>query len=145
MGRTLPSFTQLILGEQGALAKFRRALRREDQRALDDLFRSARYHVAAAAYASHLLPFETMLLAMLIEEHKRVERLTILLEGVLEKMRDPQGTPEWGMRNQELLEQLTEAREGTGQAVLAARLLEGRGPEGPEAPTTADGRRMADD
>ncbi len=93
MGRTLPSFTQLILGEQGALAKFRRALRREDQRALDDLFRAARYHVAAAAYASHLLPFETMLLAMLIEEHKRVERLTVLLEGVLEKLRDSKGTP----------------------------------------------------
>jgi len=111
MGRTLPSFTQLILGEQGALAKFRRALRREDQRALDDLFRAARYHVAAAAYASHLLPFETMLLAMLIEEHKRVERLTILLEGLLEKMRDPKGTPEWGMQNQ-----------GTEQAALGSAL-----------------------
>jgi hypothetical protein len=83
MGRTLPSFTQLILNEQNALAKFRRALRKEDQRALDDLFRAARYHVAAAAYASHLLPFETMLLAMLIEEHKRVQHLEVLLERLL--------------------------------------------------------------
>jgi hypothetical protein len=84
MGRTLPSFTQLILNEQDALAKFRRALRKEDQRAFDDLFRAARYHVAAAAYASHLLPFETMLLAMLLEEHKRVQHLEILLERLLE-------------------------------------------------------------
>ncbi len=75
MGRTLPSFMQLILHEQQALAKFRRALRAEDQRAFDDLFVAARTHVAAAAYASHALPFEVMLLAMLIEEHKEVMRL----------------------------------------------------------------------
>ena len=71
MGRTLASATQLVLHEQDALAKFRRALRKEDQRAFDDLFRAARYHVAAIAYASHLLPLETMLLAMLIEEDRK--------------------------------------------------------------------------
>jgi hypothetical protein len=79
MGRTVPSATQLILHEQEALAKFRRALRKEDQHAFDDLFRGARYHVAAIGYASHLLPLETMLLAMLIEEHKRVQKLESLL------------------------------------------------------------------
>jgi hypothetical protein len=89
MGRTLPSFTQLILNEQEALGKFRRALRREDQRAFDDLFRAARYHIAAAAYASHLLPFETMLLAMLLEEHKRGQHLEVLLERLLEQNNSP--------------------------------------------------------
>ncbi len=84
MGRTLASFTQLVINEQDSLAKFRRALRKEDQAALDDLFRAARYHVAACAYASDLLPFETMLLAMLIEEHKRVQRLQVLLERWME-------------------------------------------------------------
>lgn len=75
MGRTLPSFMQVILNEQASLAKFRRALRVEDQIALDDLFRFAHYHVAAAAYASHTLPFEVMLLAMLLEEHKLILHL----------------------------------------------------------------------
>lgn len=89
MGRTLPSFTQLILDEQSTLAKFRRALRRQDQAALDDLFRAARYHVAAAAYASHLLPFEVMLLSMLLEEHKRVRHLETLLERFLDPTRPP--------------------------------------------------------
>jgi hypothetical protein len=72
MGRTLPSITQAFLHEQQSLARFRRALRREDQRALDDLLASSKQHLAAAAYASHLLPFEVMLLAMLVEEHKQV-------------------------------------------------------------------------
>lgn len=88
MGRTLASSTQQILNEQEALAKFRRALRREDQRALDDLFRAARYHVAAIGYTSHLLPFEAMLLAMLIEEHKCVLRLQARLGQPLEQESD---------------------------------------------------------
>jgi len=59
---------QVILNEQASLAKFRRALRAEDQSAFDDLFRMAHYHAAESAYASHVLPFEVMLLAMLLEE-----------------------------------------------------------------------------
>ena len=80
MGRTLPSITQAFLQEQQSLSRFRRALRREDQRALDDLMAASRHHLAAAACASHLLPFEVMLLAMLVEEHKQVLRLQQALE-----------------------------------------------------------------
>jgi hypothetical protein len=89
MGRTLPSITQAFLNEQQSLARFRRALRREDQRALDDLLADARQHLAASAYASHLLPFEVMLLAMLVEEHKRV----LHLETRLELLRREVGLP----------------------------------------------------
>ncbi len=83
MGRTLPSITQAFLQEQDSLLRFRRALRREDQLALDDLLAASRRHLAAAAYASHMLPFETMLLAMLVEEHKELMRLRALLEALL--------------------------------------------------------------
>lgn len=75
MGRTLPSITQTFLQEQQSFARFRRALRRSDQLALDDLFAAARQHLAAAAYAANSLPFETLLLAMLLEEHKNFLRL----------------------------------------------------------------------
>jgi len=57
MGRTLPSATQVIIQEVAAFSRFRRALRRSDQVALDDLFASARQHTAAAQYATHALPF----------------------------------------------------------------------------------------
>ncbi len=82
MGRTLPSITQTFLQEQGSFTRFRRALRRADQLALDDLFSAARQHLAAAAYASHALPFEVFLLAMLLEEHKEVRRLRTLVEAL---------------------------------------------------------------
>jgi hypothetical protein len=81
MGRTLPSITHLFLQEEGALGRFRRALRRSDQRALDDLLDAAQRHLAAAAYAAHALPFEIFLLAMLLEEHKEVMRLRAQVEA----------------------------------------------------------------
>lgn len=87
MGRTMPSITQAFIEEQEAFSRFRRALRRSDQLALDDLFASARQHLAAAAYASHALPMETFLLSMLLEQHKEVLRLRAQLEA-LRKERD---------------------------------------------------------
>ncbi len=83
MGRTLPSITQTFLQEQEAFSRFRRALRRGDQQALDDLFAAAQKHLAAAAYAAHALPLETFLIAMLLEEHKEVMRLRDLVERTL--------------------------------------------------------------
>ena len=80
MGRTLPSATQLMLKEEAALARFRRALRRGDQLVFDDLFTSAQKHISAAAYAAHALPFETFLMAMLLEEHKEVMRLRRIVD-----------------------------------------------------------------
>jgi hypothetical protein len=80
MGRTLPAIAQVFLHEQEAFSRFRRALRRSDQVALDDLFAAAQQHLAASAYAAHALPFETFLLAMLLEEHKEVMRLRSQVE-----------------------------------------------------------------
>jgi hypothetical protein len=81
MGRTLSSITMAFMQEQEAFSRFRRALRRSDQLALDDLFAMARKHLAPAAYAAHALPMETFLLAMLLEEHKEVMRLRQLIEN----------------------------------------------------------------
>ena len=80
MGRTLPSITQVFLLEEDALRRFRRALRRADQLALDELFDLAHHHLAAAAYAGSMTPFEIFLLAMLLEEHKQLRRLRDLYE-----------------------------------------------------------------
>jgi hypothetical protein len=67
MGRTLPTTTQIILDEQQALRNFRRALRREEQHIFDELFARARKHIMAINQADHVLPFEAILLAMLVE------------------------------------------------------------------------------
>lgn len=116
MGRTLPSATQVFLHEQESFLRFRRALRRSDQKALDDLFAAAHKHLAAAAYASHALPFEVFLLSMLLEEHKQVLRMRYLLNpsdaAALERLEEGDSTA--------YLDSLTEAVEAENAASLHA-------------------------
>jgi hypothetical protein len=88
VGRTLPSITQSLYEEEASFSRFRRALRRSDQLALDDLFVAARQHLAAAAYAANLLPMETFLLSMLLEEHKEVIRLRTRVEALESRFSD---------------------------------------------------------
>ena len=85
MGRTLPTASIMIQQEEQSFSRFRRALRRSDQLALDDLFTAARQHLAAAQYAAHALPFEVFLLSMLLEEHKEVMRLRQQMDELLGK------------------------------------------------------------
>lgn len=82
MGNVTPTITDILHAEEANLAKFRRALRREDQIVFDDLFSAAYKHRAAAAFAGHLLPFETFLLAMQIEDHKEVMHLRAEIENL---------------------------------------------------------------
>jgi hypothetical protein len=84
MGRRLPSATKIIIQEEAAFGRFRRALRRQGHRrvtrvtrtagaglkpaqlvALDELFSAAKQHTAAAQDAAHALPLEVMMLSML--------------------------------------------------------------------------------
>jgi hypothetical protein len=81
MGRTLQTTTQVVLEEQTAFASFRRALRRADQRLFDRVFANARKHVAAISQANHALPFEAVLLAMIIEQAREIEELRRQLDG----------------------------------------------------------------
>lgn len=81
MGRTTPTVNDLILAEQADLARFRRALRREDRHLFDTLFAYAHKHAAAINRANHTLPFEAMVLAMLLEHARELERLQQRLDG----------------------------------------------------------------
>lgn len=75
MGRTTQTMTQLVAQEEAYWAPFRRALRKEDQAIFDQLFAAARHHTAPAHYASHSTPFDSILLAMLLEAMKVVHAL----------------------------------------------------------------------
>jgi hypothetical protein len=89
MGSVTPTITDLLHSEQENLARFRRALRREDQIVFDSLFAAAYKHRAAAAHAGHLLPFETFLLSMQLENHKEILHLREemdILRKLLERM-----------------------------------------------------------
>jgi type II secretory pathway component PulL len=75
MGRTLPPAAMQFQLERQKLRPFQRALSPIDQRLVDDLFVYANHHIAEMAYAANPLPFQSMLLAMLLEQHKEVMEL----------------------------------------------------------------------
>jgi hypothetical protein len=65
---------------------FRRALRKGDREAFDQLMDKARMHASAATYAVSMDPTESALLSMLLEHEKELARLrkgTGGQEGVL--------------------------------------------------------------
>jgi hypothetical protein len=71
-----------FLQQQDTFARFRLALRRQDQQILDDLFTSAGQHVSAADLADRALPFDAMLLCMLIEQQKVIQRLQSTVDEI---------------------------------------------------------------
>ena len=66
MGRTVTPFSQILQGLEQQFAPFRRALRKEDQQALDELFEKARLHVQAGVQLASPDPREPLVIAILI-------------------------------------------------------------------------------
>lgn len=51
-------------------------MRKEDQGVLDDLFTYAKLNLPAIAVQAHPIPFESILLSMLLEQQKQIRSLT---------------------------------------------------------------------
>jgi len=75
VGRTVLPYRQVLEREYNEWKKFRRGLRKEDQKAFDRLFDLARLHVQAGVYASSPWPLEAILISILLEHHKALEEL----------------------------------------------------------------------
>jgi hypothetical protein len=83
MGRTVITITQQLNETETMLSPFRRTLRRSDQYVFDGLFAAARRHIAAIGQAESLLPFESAMLAMLLEQSKEIAVLQQKLEELM--------------------------------------------------------------
>lgn len=82
MGRTVPTFRQLIEAAAQHWTKFRRALRREDQEHFDRLFLRVRFYTQAATYQCNDDPMEAILLAIALDQEKRLHAVEQVLERV---------------------------------------------------------------
>ena len=85
MGRTVITITQQLNETESMLSPFRRTLRSSDQYVFDGLFAAARRHIAAIGQAESLLPFESAMLAMLLEQSKEIAVLQQKLEELMAK------------------------------------------------------------
>ncbi|MHB8412521.1 MAG: hypothetical protein ACYDDI_11335 [Candidatus Acidiferrales bacterium] len=81
MGRTIPTFVQLVEQTTQRWAKFRRALRREDQAHFDRLFQRVRFYTQAATYQCSDNPMEAIFLSVALDQEKRIAALEKLVKG----------------------------------------------------------------
>lgn len=75
MGRTNPTFRNVLEAVKSRWGDYRRALRRHDQQRFDRLFEYADAHADAAGYLNHDDPMEPILVSMLLEQEKRIAEL----------------------------------------------------------------------
>ncbi len=75
MGRTVPSFRNLLEEMIAELSVFRRALRGEDKVAFDTLMNRAREHASSCTVAPTLDPMDAVFLSILIEQQKEINSL----------------------------------------------------------------------
>ena len=87
MERMALPFSQVLEQEVQEWKKFRRALRKEDQQFLDQLFEKARLHVEAAVSVSRPWPFETILISILLEHEKALSELKSKIKAEEEQER----------------------------------------------------------
>jgi uncharacterized coiled-coil protein SlyX len=87
MGRTVLPFSQVLAEQQQQFSKFRRALRAEDQHALDTLFEQARLHIQAAVYYANPDPAEAFFLSVMIENWKLIDNLQTRVSELEDKLK----------------------------------------------------------
>ena len=75
MGRTVPTFRLVVESFGWEWTDFKRALRRIDQEAFDELMNHARRHAAAGSYLSNPNPFEPIVMSILVEHEKALRKL----------------------------------------------------------------------
>jgi hypothetical protein len=75
MGRTLPSATQIIFEQIAELKGFYGILRCSDQLILDRFFEAMLEHRVPISDAANLLPMEVMIIAIPLEQRKRIDSL----------------------------------------------------------------------
>jgi hypothetical protein len=80
MGKTLPPFSSLIEQERRRWVPFKKALPKADQPLFDRLFDCAKLHIQAGVMVARPWPFETIVMAIVLEQQKQLERPQSLLD-----------------------------------------------------------------
>lgn len=82
MGRTNPTFRNVLTAVRSRWGDYRRALRGRDQPHFDRLFEHADAHADAAGYLNADDPMDPILVSMLLEQEKRLAALDARLEAL---------------------------------------------------------------
>jgi len=88
MGRTNPTFRDVLRSVADRWQPFRRALRYEDQQRFDRLLGHARTHADAAGNLNHQSPIVPILLAIVLAQERRIDELEERCDGLEARIDD---------------------------------------------------------
>lgn len=75
MGRTVPSFRTVLDSIIIDLTDYKRTLRKNDRAVFDRIMDMAREHASASTVAATIDPMETIVISILIEQQKQIDKL----------------------------------------------------------------------
>ena len=75
MGRTVPTFRNIIESFGWEWSDFKHALRNIDREAFEELMNHARRHASAGSNMSNPNPFEPVVMSILVEHEKTLRKL----------------------------------------------------------------------
>lgn len=84
MGRTVQTFNTFLQAEEASWQTYRRGLRKNQRAAFDRLFTRVRKHTAEATCAARPVPFDAVVVSILLEFELEMERM----QGELAALRE---------------------------------------------------------
>jgi hypothetical protein len=75
MGRTLPTYRQVLENIILEWNRYRRALRKEDRALFEELMEKARKHASAAGYGVRVNPMESFFMSIILEIEKELKEI----------------------------------------------------------------------
>ena len=84
MGRTNPTYRDLLRRYREEWQPYRRALRHGDQPHFDQLFEYAAAHADAAGYLNARDPFDPVLVSIALEQERRITELEARLNDAIQ-------------------------------------------------------------
>ncbi|MFW5918904.1 MAG: hypothetical protein ACOCSF_01735 [Halanaeroarchaeum sp.] len=88
MGRTNPTYRDLLESVEERWGTYRRGLRRDDQPHFDQLFVHARRHADASGLQNHDDPLAAVLLSVALEQEKEIAALEARVEALEAELGD---------------------------------------------------------
>ncbi len=83
MGKTVESFRIALEEEIGRWSGFAKALRKPDREAFDELMDACRSYAAESSNATNPIPFEPMVMSILLAQQTRIRQLEYKLNDLL--------------------------------------------------------------
>lgn len=89
MGKTVSSYRQALEGEIDKWKGFRRALRKRDREAFDEMMNACRKYASAGGMATRPVLFEAMLMSILLAQQRSLREIREELVKIREQLDQP--------------------------------------------------------